>query len=425
MNLIKYLETARAEFAKKQLVQREIVPRHEGMKELAGKVSVAIGMRRVGKTTLMLQRLQQHLDAGVPLSQILYINFEDDRLQPFSEEQFGCLVDAFYQLYPENHERDVYLFFDEVQNVQGNWALVVRRLLDTKQVSIYLTGSSAKLLSKEIATSLRGRSIVTEVWPFSFDEYLLSRKEDLPAGRSRQAQDLRQMQLSHYLDESGFPEVFRLAIPERRELLQQYVDVVVLRDVVERYDISNISLIRYLINTLVHSVGQLLSITKLYNDTKSQGFKTSRTTVYQYIDYLQDTFMVFLVPLYSSSVRKAQSNPRKVYCIDNGLYQAWRIGRQANWGARFENQIYLDLRRAGCKIFYYLTEDRCEVDFLIQDVYGELRLIQVCWDLTSDSTLAREETALQKAEQEQGIDGIIVTPENYTEFLRLLTQKPL
>ena len=128
-------------------------------------------MRRTGKTFMLFQEIRRLLADQVPIETILYLNFEDDRLLPMNKSELAKLLDAFYSLYPENHEKQCYLFLDEIQNVH-DWPIVIRRFLDSKKVKIYLTGSSAKLLSKEIATSLRGRSIATEIWPYSFREYL-------------------------------------------------------------------------------------------------------------------------------------------------------------------------------------------------------------------------------------------------------------
>src|SRR5262249_16287810 len=143
------------------------------------KISVFIGMRRTGKTVFLYQQILLLLDSGIELNQILYINFEDDRLLALDHKMLVSIVDAFYEMFPENHDKKCYFFFDEIQNVQ-NWKIVIRRFFDSKKLSIYLTGSSAKLLSKEIASSLRGRSLSTEIWPFDLPEFSVAYKEKLP-----------------------------------------------------------------------------------------------------------------------------------------------------------------------------------------------------------------------------------------------------
>ncbi len=242
-------------------------------------IKVAIGMRRTGKTYFLLQTIRNLLKEGIEKEQILYINLEDDRLLPMDEKQFGKLVDAFYSLYPVNHTRRCYLFFDEIQNVEG-WPLVIRRLLDRKQTQIYLTGSSAKLLSKEIATSLRGRSITTEVWPYSFQEYLSANRLESPKKPiGRKTIDTYLKHLEEYLYHGGFPAVQHIHQNERRTVLQSYVDTVVLRDVIDRYRITNTPLIKYLIRALLKNCASPFSVNKFHKDITSQGIASSKDTL--------------------------------------------------------------------------------------------------------------------------------------------------
>ena len=149
------------------------MPRQAKFPAVENKIKVAIGMRRTGKTYFIFQKIAALIQEGVLLTDILYINLEDDRLLPLNRDKLARLLEGFYSTYPKNHERKCYLFLDEIQVVE-DWAIVIRRFFDTKQVEIYLTGSSAKLLSKEIATSLRGRSLATEIWPYDFGEYLIA-----------------------------------------------------------------------------------------------------------------------------------------------------------------------------------------------------------------------------------------------------------
>ena len=388
---------------------------------IKNKIAVAIGMRRTGKTYLLMQKILQLMEDNIPLSQILYLNFEDDRLLPMNQEKLRHFIDEFYSLYPRNHD-GCYFFFDEIQNVEG-WPLLIRRYLDTKKIAIYLTGSSAKLLSKEIATSLRGRSLATEVWPFNFKEFLTAKNISinlkLPGKKNR---DQIKKYLKLYLIEGGFPEAVNLALATRIRLLQDYVNVVIFRDVIERHHITNISLVHYLIKMLLGNVGTSFSVNKVFNDLKSQGFAVSKTTIHDYLSYLEDVFLIFTVPLFSDSVRKTQTNPRKIYAIDSGLANAYIFNRDKNIGHWFENLIYLDLRRAGYKIYYYLTKDRYEIDFLTIDFLGKFSLIQVAWDVKDHETMQREQRALRCAEEELGVNGILLTSDNYVNWLLSLEQ---
>lgn len=379
------------------------------------KIKVAIGMRRVGKTYLLLQTIQNLLKKNIPFNRILYLNFEDDRLFPASQETLRNLIDGFYSLHPENHHHLCYLFLDEIQNVES-WPRVIRRYFDTKQTEIYLTGSSAKLLSKEIATSLRGRSIATEVWPFSFNEYLLAKNFPLKTEvLGKITRDHLQQQLTNYLQEGGFPETTHQQSFDRPRILQDYVDVVIFRDIIERHKITNITLIKYMIKTLLKNTGSLFSANKFFNDLKSQGFVISKTTVHDYLGYLEDAYMIFTVPLYAESVRKTKTNPRKIYGIDTGLVNAYTTSFSHNWGHLFENLIYLDMKRQSREVYYYLTKERYEVDFLTKDLSGDWHLYQVVWDTSDNETLQRETRALHAAEKELGIKGTLITPASYVQ----------
>ncbi len=386
--------------------------------DLPGKIKVAIGMRRVGKTYFLWQAIQNRIQQQkVPIERILYLNFEDDRLLPCTQEKLAQLLEAFYQIYPENYDHPCYFFLDEIQNVE-NWALVIRRFQDSRKVDIYLSGSSAKLLSKELATALRGRSIAVEIWPYSFEEYLHAYDLKLKEGPLNQRNYDRLFQyLDQYLIRGGFPETIAIDEIYRRQILQDYVELVILRDIVERYQIKNISLLKSLIQNLIKNNACLFSVNKFVNDAKSQGFLSSKNTVYDYLMYLEDAYLIFPVSLFSESLRQVQSNPRKIYVIDTGLTQAYTLSLNKNYGHLFENMVFLDFKRQGAKIYYYLTQERYEVDFLIEDRQGHRKLYQVCWNTEDPDTLARETRALEAAKKELKIPGELITPRSYLEGL--------
>ncbi len=382
--------------------------------EAKGLIKVAVGMRRSGKTYFLYQTIRDLLKDGIPLSQILFINFEDDRLLPMDYKAMGQMIDAWYTLYPENHHRPCYLFLDEVQNVD-QWFLVLRRLLDTKNIQIYITGSSAKLLSKEIATSLRGRSIAIEILPYSYSEYLTTHSyapHTKPYGQIQQ--DFQQKYLLEFLRIGGFPGIQSLPINEQLETLQNYVETVIFRDIVERHDISNIVLLKYFIGFLIKNTSSLFSINKFYKDIKSQGYIVGKDTLHSYLSYIEDAFLIFTVPIFSESLRHAHTTPKKIYSIDNGLTHASTFNLESNIGKSFENQIYLDLRRQGKKVFYYKTSGGYEIDFITQDLQGRFEIIQASWDTDNPATLEREERALEQAKKELGFPGKIIDFQQYT-----------
>lgn len=376
-------------------------------------IKVAIGMRRSGKTYFLYQTINDLLTQGVSPEQILLINLEDDRLLPMDAKTLGKLLDAFYTLYPQNHHRVCYLFLDEIQNVE-NWHLVVRRYFDTKQVQIYLTGSSAKLLSKEINTNLRGRSLAVEISPYDFREFLSTHQVVLKQQTFGQISfDILHQHLLNYFVIGGFPAVQKMPQNEWRETLQGYVDTVILRDIVERHNITNIALLKYLVNTLIKNAAAPFSVNKFWNDTKSQGYKVGKDTVHQYLEYIQDAFLIFAVPHYGDSLRAKQNKPKKMYVIDNGLIQANTLGLNKTYGKLLENLVYLDLRRQGKSIYFYNTKGGAEVDFVTVDPEGKRELIQVCWDTSDAKTLEREQHALTQAEKELKLSGKIITVRDY------------
>lgn len=407
-----------AELKEKFPHQSAIFARDYRFPDLPNKIKVAIGMRRVGKTYFLFQTMHQLMaEQSIPWQRILYLNFEDDRLNPCSRQQLSDLLEAFYKLYPENHDHCCYLFLDEIQYVE-DWALVVRRFFDSKKVQIYITGSSAKLLSKEIATSLRGRAFSIEIWPYSFKEYLAVNNVVVQTELfGQKTQDLLQKHLRDYIETGGFPEIINIAPALRRQILQDYTELVIFRDIVERHNITNISLIKYLIKCLVKQVGANFSVNKFANDIKSQGLSGAKNTIYDYLSYIEDAYLAFLVPLYSESLKKISSNPKKNYAIDTGLVKAFSFSLNHNFGHLFENVLFLELRRQGHKIHYYLTKERYEIDFLTEDPLGKQQLFQIVWDDRDEKTMAREIRALEAAKKELNLPGRIITPVDFCKLV--------
>lgn len=383
-------------------------------------IKVAIGMRRSGKSYFVYQTIKHLLEQGISQTRILFINFEDDRLLPMNGKEMGELLDSFYTLYPENYNHLCYIFLDEIQNIP-DWQQVIRRYHDKKNVQLFLTGSSAKLLSKEIATSLRGRSLSIEIWPYNFDEYLKANGvhiENSPFGKKKF--DTMQKHLLDYFSKGGFPAIQQMSAYEWRATLQSYVDTVILRDIVERYNVSNISLLKYLINTMLTNAATPFSVNKFYNDIKSQGLKIAKETLYTYMDYIEDAYLAFSVSLYTESVRKRQTTPKKIYAIDNGLINAASLNTNQMYGKFLENQVYLDLRRQEKEIYFYTTQDGYEIDFITVDKQGQRDMIQVVWDIQDEKTLLREKRALEQAEKELGFSGRILTAYDYLKTVPLI-----
>ncbi|MBN1961279.1 MAG: ATP-binding protein [Deltaproteobacteria bacterium] len=406
----------------KQRLQCQFVPRDIKFSGIGNKIEVAIGMRRSGKTCTLIQEMQHLQTQGLPVEQMLYLSLDDDRIEPNNLATVADIVDQFYALFPNNHQQLCHLFFDEVHTIEG-WPRLIRRLHDTKKVKLWLSGSSAKLLSSEIATELRGRSLATCVWPYSFNEWLRARGEEpqQPIFWGRPSLDYFKQRLTWYMQYGGFPEVLMLDAGQRVSVLQNYVEVVIFRDVVERYHIKNLSAARYLIKTLLRNISRPFSIHKVYNDLRSQGRRIAKDTLYEYVSYFEDAFLCFAIEQHHSSTRKAEVTPKKVYAIDPGLVAAFLPSDTCDLGRRFENLVYLDLRRAGATVSYYNTNDN-EVDFVIKWPQGKVELMQVCWDIYDSNTYKREETALKQVQAELGVSGTLLTVENYLQWIVKIAQ---
>jgi predicted AAA+ superfamily ATPase len=415
MNERSILPILLGEFQGKLNLLNDLVEREVQFPDAPNKIKVAIGMRRAGKTYFVYQQILKLIDGGIAKTAILYINFEDDRLLPLNEQKLAKLVDCFYSLYPENHDRKCYLFFDEIQNVSG-WPIVIRRLHDTKNAEIFLTGSSAKMLSKEISTSLRGRSLATEIWPYSLDEFMRAKKVSIDRSLyGQKTQDQLRQVFHHYLSEGGFPEIIPFHPDVKQQTLQEYLDVVIYRDIIERHNIKNPTLIKYMILSMIHNVGKPFAVNKFYNDLRSQGYSVGKDVLYEYVDHIEDAYLAFSIALYDKSIRKTQTNPKKLYAIDSGMVRALTLDYEGDLGRLFENVVYLDLRRLGCKINYYLTAERYEVDFLAQTPRGHKKLFQIVWDMEDPNTIERETRALEAAMKELKVDGEIVTLSSYLQ----------
>lgn len=410
---LKILQILLGEFYDKLATLKNLVIRDAKIPEAEDKIKVIVGMRRAGKSYFLYQHILKLLRDGVNRKRILYINFEDDRLAPLSQQKLAKLIDAFYTLYPENHEKKCYIFLDEIHTVE-EWQLVVRRLHNSKNAEFFLTGSSAKLLSKEIATSLRGRSLATEIWPYSFHEFLQAKKITLDASLyDKKTADRLQQLFLDYLTVGGFPEVVSYNASVRQQTLQEYLDVAIYRDIIERHEIKTPATIKYMILSMVHNAGKPFTVNKFYNDLKSQGYQIGKDVLYDYAAFIEDAYLAFSVPIFDRSIRKVQTNPKKIYAIDPGLARAMTLDYENDLGRLFENVVYLDLRRLGCKINYYLTSDRYEVDFVAETPRGHKKLFQVVWKQEDQKTFEREERGLKEGQTALKIPGEILTLDTY------------
>lgn len=326
------------------------------------KIITLIGIRRSGKTYLLYRTMRRLIDDGIDKHNIIYINFEDDRLFPVTLSEMDLILKAYHELYPDKLSEKKYLFLDEIQQAPG-WEKYIRRVYDTESVRIYLTGSSSEIASRTLSTSLRGRTIPYEVFPLSFREYLhftgIEIKEFSPSAEARILHALRD-----YLDWGGFPEVVKTDDKRLRwKILHEYADLILYKDLIEQYGIKNQYLLKYLLKHFMTNTSTMMSINKLYNDLKSQGLSLSKDSLYEYIEYLREAYILFYTDKHSRSVRVQKQNPSKHYIIDTGLMQVFQPDPDRDLGKKLENAVYLYLRRNEeiKEIYYY--KNHCEIDF--------------------------------------------------------------
>lgn len=353
-----------------------------------GKANCLIGVRRSGKTSLMQATIAK-LRKKIKPENAVYINLEDDRLFPLQLPDLNDMTEAYYEMFPKKRAEKVYFFLDEIQEIQG-WEKFIRRLLDNENCCIILSGSSAKLLSKEIHTALRGRSISTEVQPLSFKEYLRFSNID-STNLSTRNQSFIKNALETYLFKGGFPELVNMDIQGARKVLQEYKDLIIYRDMIERYNIREHHPLKYLLNHAYRNMSTLFSVNKLHNDLKSQGVNLSKTTLYDYMSNLRDCFALHTIPVYSKSLKEQNRNSQKIYSVDNGF--ALSVSIEKEYSKCIENAVYLNLRRKnGDEIFYWKGTQ--EVDFYIPE--GK-QLINVSYDISNTQTKEREINGLIEA----------------------------
>jgi len=396
-----------------QARQEVLLERRVQLPILSGKIIVLTGVRRCGKTSLLKIALQKVIESGVHRSKTMYISFDDERmdLQP---EELDFILQAYRELYPDNELKDCFLFFDEIQNID-KWEKFIRRVYDHETKNIFISGSNSKQLGSEIASSLRGRTIQYELFPLSFSEYLEFKKVEKEY-YSEKNKAVIISQFYNYLKEGGFPETVFMNDEMSHRVLNDYYNVLLFRDIVERYNVTKISALKYFIKKLIVNIGKPFSINKIYNELKSQGIKIDRDYLYNVIDFIEAVYLGHRLYKFDFSVVNREMSDKKLYFIDNGLLNAISYRFSDNFGMLLENLVFLWLRQiSGDNVFYYQQKNECDYVVFAKDKASHC--IQVCFDITDIETREREIEGLNSAlEYFKLKTGIIITAEN-EEFL--------
>ena len=382
--------------------------------------TVVKGMRRTGKTFVTYLKMRALMKEGVELGRIVHVNFEDERLKHMNAEDLHLINEVHAELHPRCATQKCWYFLGELQAVEG-WEAYARRLVDSSKVQLSLTGSSSKLLSEEIATEMRGRSIPIEVFPLSFHEFVRFNgiMDSVPQdGWTERERGTLRNAMSLYLERGGFPDVQHVSAGIRAGMLQGYVDAVLYRDVLERHAVPSVQALRYTLEYLFHNFARKISTRAIAGVLRQMGVAAGRESIADYLGYFKDAYLTYPVSIRSDSLAVKRVNPDKMYLVDTGLIRSMNAKMDQEKGWLLENLVFLSLRRGFNKIEYYVTKGGGEVDFLVQDnVTLNRRLIQVTWDMSDKTTFAREMKALTEAMAETGIgDGTIVTWDDEREI---------
>ncbi len=366
----------------------------------ANKVIVVIGPRRAGKTFVLYQLMKQLIELGMQLTDFIYLNFENEKLAELKSNQLDLILTTYNELYTE--KRPIF-FLDEIQNITG-WERFVRRLND-EGYRVYISGSNSKLLSKEIATALRGRDYPVQVLPFSFREFitakglLLEKNWEFGPTRTKVKKAFEE-----YISLGGFPEV---VLENRLEFVDQYFKTMLFQDIIERYKITNTELMRLFMLFLAKQYGGDYSINKFNNFAKSSSYKSSTSTVQKYSRIVEDIYFCFFLKAKQKSFKKESAYLKKEYLYDHGFINYYNT--EKNMGRLLENIVAIELmRRKGSQPNYYKNGFEC--DFITKD-----SSIQVCHTIT-DENKKREIAGLLEAVRKFGNTPVLITYDQEMEI---------
>lgn len=355
------------------------------------------GVRRAGKSSLLMLAVNKLLASGVKREQILWVNFDDERLDRMPMEELDEVLQAYREMYPDIELKDVYMFFDEIQNIDG-WDLFVLRVFKSYCRNVYVTGSNAKLLSSEISTALRGWTLDYEMLPLSFREFCRFKGIDahsyLESDKAK-----RYAAMEEYIHGGGFPRVVLSTDKSMKlRLLQGYFNTMLFRDLAERHAIKNIEALRYFLKRVMQNLTKTTSINAIANDMRSNGVSVSKDDLYNWADWAVEAYLFVRYPKYSRSLVKENQSLRKYYVIDTGMRQAVLMPQSEDKGKLLENIVALELfRRRGAdrKMFYW--QDGRECDFVVQREEHVEELIQATWDIEDEDTRKREIDGIKEA----------------------------
>lgn len=381
------------------------------------KIVTIPGVRRCGKTSRMEVVVNELLRQNVDRKRILWVSFDDERLVRMKSDDLDMIIEAYREMYPDINLDDVYMFFDEIQLIDG-WEYFVMRLYKHYTKNIYISGSNATMLGTELKSALRGWPLEEETLPLSFREYCEFTGVDTNGWLESDLAKIRNAFFA-YNNEGGFPEVVLTDNPlQKAKILQGYFDTMLLKDLVEHYRLSNIEVLRYYLKRIMANLTKPTSIRAIHGDIKSRGLKVSKDHLYDWASYACDIFMFLRIPNYSKSLQKVESSQPKYYCIDNGLRDAVLLPQSHDDGKKLENTVLLQLYRQRTPvdgIYYYQANGEC--DFVVQRGADIVQLIQVTWDMSDEETRKREINGLIEASIATNCDNLLIITADSQEVI--------
>jgi len=376
------------------------------------KIIAITGFRRVGKTYLLFQLINKMLQ-DQDKKQVVYINFEDERI-PEETEFLTELIPTIKQTFKKETQ---HLFLDEIQDMP-KWSKWLRRIYDNENFGIFVTGSSSKVSSREIPTELRGRCLEVKVFPLSFREFLSFKNIKVDPSILQYSENEKTKittKLDEYLQFGGMPEVVLAAEAKKSEILQQYYGTVVRRDVVERFNVKNEEGLRAMMRLLLNSTQY--SISRLYDTLKSLNYEIGKTTLLNYLHYVESSYFIHSLPIFSYKVKDHLQYPRKIYFIDNGFITSISTRHSKDLGRLYENTVAIELLRRhsqkDTELYYWNDRRGKEVDFVVKNGLKIKQLIQVCYDVEHYDTKKREIDALLKASNELSCKNLLIITRDY------------
>ncbi len=386
----------------------DVIDRDERLPIDGTDIITTCGVRRCGKSTMMEIAINDIVTSGVSPKNILWVGFDDERLVSMTTAELDVVLTAYMEMFPEIPIGEVYMFFDEIQLIE-NWEYFVLRVWKSYCRHIFISGGNTTMLSSELTSALRGYPMECRQYPLSFNEYC--RFTLVPADiRTEKGRAGLRAAFEKYNRECVFPKVVLTKNEsDRLKITQGYFNTMILRDLCEHYKIRNLTLLRYFVKRVMAAVTKPVSINSIYNDIRSQGFKTAKDELYNWADYICRVFMFIRIPKYDRSPLKQDRSLDKFYFIDNGMRSMVTPSGSEDKGKNMENTVLLQLertRRDSDVICYYQGSGEC--NFVLRREDAVTRLIQVSWDMADTGTRSREIAGLVEASAATGCDSLMI-----------------